>query len=103
MRVRDAQRRVLCHRIERGKLNTSGVTVVGGEARPSAFAPHLPLQRAVALVAADARGRDALLVSGGHWDGSLCVSLAQGSGGTLHRLRAHADVVTCAANSIGHT
>ena len=39
--VFDAQRRVLCHRIERGKLNTSGTTVVGGEARPSAFAPHL--------------------------------------------------------------
>ena len=103
----DAVRRVHHHKIERGgraggALAQSGV-IVGGTSehtpRLSAFAPNLPLSRAVALAGVETRGRDALLVSGAHWDCSVCVSLAHGSGGTRQRLRYHSDVVTCVAVS----
>ena len=103
----DAGRRTVVHRVEghrKGeafKLSATG-SIIGDEAKASrltAFAPNLPLARAVTLAGADVRGRDALLVSGGHWDNSLCISLAHGGGGTRHRLCHHTDVVTSVAVS----
>lgn len=97
----DSHRRIHCHRVERGRGLLASSTMVGNHehARLSAFAPNLPLARAVKLVGTDPRGRDALLVSGGHWDCSVCVSVAHGSGGMRHRLRYHSDVVTSVAVS----
>ena len=97
----DGSRLVHCHRVERGRgLSPSGSTIGSGEhSRLSAFTPSLPLSRAVALLGTDPRGRDALLVSGAHWDCSLCVSLAHGGGGLRARLRYHSESITCVAVS----
>ena len=97
----DSQRRTHHHRVERGRgLAERPVTTGGSEhARLSTFAPNVPVARAVTLVGTDPRARDVLLVSGAHWDHSLCVSLAYASGGTRHRLRYHSDVVTSVAVS----
>jgi hypothetical protein len=97
----DSQRRTHHHRVERGRgLAERPITTGGSEhARLSTFAPNVPVARAVTLVGTDPRARDVLLVSGAHWDHSLCISLAHSSGGTRHRLRYHSDVVTSVAVS----
>ena len=88
------------HARRRANPTTDAKLIGGGDVhRLAAFAPNLPLAKAALLTGADARGRDALLVSGGHWDHSLCISLAHGAGGTRHRLVYHSDVVTCVAVS----
>ena len=105
--VLDAQRRIHCHRVERNPsgvhclLAERGSTVGGGEARGrlAAFAPHLPVSRAVALLGTDPRGRDAMLVSGAHWDCSVAVSLAHGGGGARATLHCHSALVTSVAVS----
>jgi len=97
----DASRRTHCHRVDRARgLSSNGVTVgTSDSARVSGFVPSLPLSRAVALVGVDARGRDALLISGGHWDCSLCITLAHGSGTVRLRLQQHSESITSVAVS----
>ena len=101
----DAQRRTTTYRVERGgKLHPNGVAAAPAE-RFASLVPSLTLQRAAAVVAADARGRDALVVTGAHWDGSLCVAHAHG--GTANsaastgaaRLQWHSEWVTAVAVS----
>jgi len=115
--VFDARRLISSHRLDRNRTTSTQDTtserlvpsrvisatyevLAGGEQkRVPAFAPDLSLPRAIRFTTTDARGRDALLVSGAHWDGSLCVSLAHGLGGTRQRLLCHSEWVTAVAVS----
>jgi len=115
--VFDARRLISSHRMEihRARSTTDGApqrltpiraisatyaVLAGGEQqRVPAFSPELPLPRAICLISNDPRGRDALLVSGAHWDASVCISLAHGSGGTRQRLLCHSELVTSVAVS----
>jgi len=96
--VLDAQRQLVSHRTaaSSGRGSAAAGVNIGEATKLPAFAPDLALSRAVVLATV---GRDTWLVSGGHWDCSLCVSSAFGAGGTRHRLRFHSECVTCVAVS----
>ena len=74
-------------------------SAIGDVAALPAFAPGVTIARAVCLAATDGQPSKAWLASGGHWDGSLCLSTAHGGGGLRLRLAVHSETVTCVALS----
>ncbi len=101
--ILDARRQLTAYKLGAllGGKGTSAPTPVGEAVRLPAFAPDITPSRAVVLAACSiATGRrEAWLVSGGHWECSLCVSAVYGAGGTRQRLRAHSEPVACVALS----
>uniref|UniRef100_A0A7S0L8V8 BEACH domain-containing protein n=1 Tax=Coccolithus braarudii TaxID=221442 RepID=A0A7S0L8V8_9EUKA len=94
--VLDASRRLVVYKSGAWIGRSPATPVAVGEAgRLPAFAPRVTLSRAVALFTSDGRGREAWLASGGHWDNSLLVSAAHGSGSVRHRLCCHSEFITC--------